>query len=163
MNLESIALWGFVATVFLSTIMAAGQGLGFSRMSLPFLLGTVFTVDQRRATVIGFAIHFFNGWLFALFYALVFEQLCRAGWWLGALVGLLQAMAVLVMLMPILPHLHPHMADEHRGPEPTRALEPPGFLALNYGRQTPLITVLAHLIYGATLGAFYELACLAQL
>lgn len=161
MNLASIALWGFVATVFLSTIMAAGQGLGLSRMSLPYLLGTAFTLDQRRATVVGFAIHFSNGWLFALFYAFVFEALCRASWWFGALVGLLQAVAVLVMLMPILPNLHPHMANEHRGPEPTRALEPPGFLALNYGRQTPLIAILAHLVYGATLGGLYELACTA--
>jgi hypothetical protein len=50
------------------------------------------------------------------------------------------------------------MASEQRGPEPTRELEPPGFMALNYGRQTPLITILAHLVYGGILGAFYQLA-----
>lgn len=161
MNLSSILLWGFVATVFLSTTMAAGQGLGLSRMSLPYLLGTVFTVDHRRAVLVGFALHFSNGWLFALFYALIFENLCRADWLLGAVIGLLQALVVLVMLMPILPNLHPHMANEHRGPEPTRALEPPGFLALNYGRQTPAITLLAHLLYGGILGAFYQLSCMS--
>jgi len=36
------------------------------------------------------------------------------------------------------------MASEQRGPEPTRALEPPGVLALNYGRQTPVVTLVAH-------------------
>jgi hypothetical protein len=36
-------------------------------------------------------------------------------------------------------------------------LQPPGFLALNYGRRTPLVTVAAHLLYGAILGAFYRL------
>jgi hypothetical protein len=50
------------------------------------------------------------------------------------------------------------MASEQRGPEPTRQLEPPGFMALNYGRRTPLLTLLAHLVYGAIIGAFYRLA-----
>jgi len=38
-----------------------------------------------------------------------------------------------------------------------RQLEPPGFLALNYGFQTPASVVVAHLIFGASLGAFYAL------
>lgn len=58
--------------------------------------------------------------------------------------------------MPLLPSVHPSMASEHRGPEPTRALEPPGFLALNYGRSTPVITVAAHVVYGIVLGALYR-------
>ena len=36
-----------------------------------------------------------------------------------------------------------------------RQLAPPGFLALNYGYQTPLIVLAAHLAFGAILGAFY--------
>jgi len=158
LNLASIFLWGFVATVFLTTLMAAGQGLGLSRMSLPFMLGTLFTADRDRAMVIGFVFHFVNGWVFALFYALVFENLGRTGWWLGGIVGLIQGLSVLIALMPILPAIHPRMASEHRGPEPTRALEPPGFMALNYGRQTPLITLFAHVVYGAIIGGFYRLA-----
>ena len=69
----------------------------------------------------------------------------------------MHALIVLIAIMPLLPSVHPRMASEHRGPEPTRQLEPPGFMALNYGRQTPLITVAAHLLYGAVLGAFYKL------
>lgn len=153
----SIALWGFVATVFLTTLMAAGQGLGLSRMSLPFMLGTVFTPDRDRAMVIGFAFHFINGWLFAFFYAVIFEDLGLTGWLLGGGIGLMQGLTVLILLMPILPFLHPRMASEHRGPEPTRALEPPGFMALNYGRQTPGITLIAHIGYGAILGGCYRL------
>jgi len=53
--------------------------------------------------------------------------------------------------------MHPRMASEQQGPTPTRQLEPPGFLALNYGRRTPLSVLLAHLVYGAILGAFYRL------
>ncbi|HEY9514243.1 MAG TPA: hypothetical protein VIQ74_01085 [Gemmatimonadaceae bacterium] len=158
MNIASVLLWGFVATVVLTTMLSAGQGLGLSRMSIPFIVGTMFTPDRSRAGMIGFLVHFVNGWIFALLYALAFESWHRATWWLGAGIGLVHGLAVLVALMPVLPGFHPRMASEQRGPEPTRELEPPGFMALNYGRQTPLITILAHLVYGGILGAFYQLA-----
>ena len=156
MDLESVVLGGFLATLLLTTLLAAAQGLGWSRMSLPFLLGTMFTPDRHRAMVIGFAFHFANGWVFALLYAWIFEFTGRAGWFLGAMLGFGQSLFVLITLMPILPNLHPRMASEHQGPEPTRALEPPGFLALNYGRMTPLVTVLAHFLYGGVIGYVYQ-------
>jgi hypothetical protein len=34
-------------------------------------------------------------------------------------------------------------------------LQPPGFLALNYGKRTPLVTVVAHIVYGAIVAAAY--------
>ena len=37
-------------------------------------------------------------------------------------------------------------------------LEPPGFLLLNYGRQTLAATVVAHVAYGAIVGGFIGLA-----
>jgi hypothetical protein len=40
---------------------------------------------------------------------------------------------------------------------PTRRLEPPSFLALNYGQRTPFSVLLAQVAYGAVLGAFYRL------
>ena len=48
------------------------------------------------------------------------------------------------------------MASITSGPTPTRHLEPPGFMALNYGKQTPLSVIVAHVAYGAILGAFYR-------
>ena len=142
----------------LATCLAASQGLGLSRMSLPLMLGAAFTGDRRRANVYGFALHFVNGWLFALVYALVFESWRRATWWLGAILGLAQALFILAAVMPLLPYVHRRMATEEFGPNPTRQLEPPGFMALNYGRHTPVATIIAHLLYGAILGAFYSLA-----
>jgi len=156
MNVGSMLLWGFVATIVLTTIMSAAQGLGFSRMSMPFIVGTMFTPDRTRADMIGFVAHLVNGWIFAVVYALAFESWGRATWWLGAAIGLVHGLAVLVALMPVLPGLHPRMASEERGPEPTRALEPPGFMALHYGRRTPLVTIAAHMAYGAILGGFYH-------
>jgi hypothetical protein len=158
MNLPSILLWGFVGTMALTTIMSASQGLGLSRMSIPFMLGTMFTSDRGRAGVVGFLVHLLNGWIFAFLYALAFESWHRAAWWLGAGIGLVHGLVVLIALMPLLPGFHPRMASEHQGPEPTRELEPPGFMALHYGRRTPLVALVAHLVYGGILGAFYRLA-----
>jgi hypothetical protein len=47
------------------------------------------------------------------------------------------------------------MASKHHGPTPTRQLEPPGFMGLNYGQSTPVLTFVAHVLYGVLLGAFY--------
>jgi hypothetical protein len=146
---------GLFATAVMTTLMSGSQGLGLSRMSLPFLLGSFFTPDRNRANVAGFCIHFFNGWVFSLLYALGFATVGRVNWWLGGIFGLSQGLFVLTALMPLLPSLHPRMATEDYGPTPTRQLEPPGFLALNYGRRTPLITLGAHLAYGALFGALY--------
>lgn len=158
MNWGSIALWGFVATIVLTSIMVAAQQLHLTRMSLPLMLGTMLTPNRDRAPLIGAGVHLINGWLFAMLYALAFESWGRTGWWLGAGIGLVHVSFVLLVGMQLLPSLHPRMASEHHGPSPTRQLQPPGVAALHYGRRTPVATVIAHLAYGAILGAFYTLS-----
>jgi hypothetical protein len=44
------------------------------------------------------------------------------------------------------------MASARAGPRSTAALEPPGLLGVNYGLQTPAVTIAAHLAYGCALG-----------
>jgi hypothetical protein len=41
-------------------------------------------------------------------------------------------------------------------PQMIEQLEPPGFWGLNYGLQTPLVVLAAHLAFGAILGFFYR-------
>jgi hypothetical protein len=157
MNRGGAVLWGFVGTIVLTGLMSATQGFGLTRISLPYMLGSMFTADRDRAKIVGFGLHLFIGWLFALIYAAAFESWRRATWWLGMLIGLVHGSFVLLAGMPLLPGLHPRMASEQHGPTPTRQLEPPGFLALNYGRQTPVSMLLAHLAFGLILGTFYRL------
>lgn len=157
MNAGSALLWGFVGTVILTLVMSAARTLHLSRMSMPFLLGTMFTPDRNRARLVGFLMHLVNGWIFAFVYVLAFESWGRAEWWLGAGIGLVHALFVLVAAMPLMPSMHPRMASEERGPEPTRQLQPPGVLARNYGYGTSIAAILAHLAYGAVLGGFYRL------
>lgn len=147
---------GFVGTVVLTSLLAASQAIGLTRINLPFLLGTMFTPDRERARLVGFGVHLVNGWLFATIYAAAFERLGRATWCLGAAIGLVHSLFVLLAAMPALPSLHPRMASEEQGPTPTRQLQPPGFMAVNYGRRTPLSAVVAHLAYGAILGMLYR-------
>jgi hypothetical protein len=156
-NVGSWLLWGFVATIVLTTIMAGSQSLGLTRMNIPYLLGTMFTANRDRAKVLGVGIHLVMGWLFALLYAAAFHAWGVATWWHGAVIGLVHSTFLLVVGMPVLPGIHPRMASEQHGPTPTRQLEPPGLLALHYGVRTPISVVLAHLIYGMILGAFYRI------
>ncbi len=155
-DLGGVVLGGFVGTVVLTTLMSASQGLGLTRMSLPYMLGTMVTPNRDRARLIGFLMHALNGWVFATAYVAAFHRWRRATWWLGAAIGLVHALFVLVVAMSLLPGLHPRMASEQQGPSPTRELEPPGFMARNYGYRTPLTVVLAHLVYGGVLGWFYR-------
>jgi hypothetical protein len=154
-NWGSWLLWGFAATVVLTTVMAGGQGLGLTRMSLPNILGTMFTPSRDHAKLIGFGVHLGNGWVFSLIYVTTFHALGKATWWLGGLIGLVHAAFVLSPGMRILPGLHPRMASEQQGPTVARQLEPPGFLAMNYGFATPLSVLFAHLAFGAIVGGFY--------
>ena len=152
-----LILWGFLATVVMTTILEGSQGLGFSRMSLPFLVGTFFTGQRRWAYVGGFVVYVVGGWLFALFYFFLFASVGIYTWWFGALAGLLHGVFLLVCGLPLLPFVHPRMASEYHGAMEIRQLEPPGFLALNYGFATPFTTLLGQLVYGVTLGGFVQL------
>jgi hypothetical protein len=156
MNWNSWLVWGFAGTVVLTTLMAASQRLRMTRMNIPFLLGTIFTPNRDRAKPIGVAVHLLNGWLFSLIYVAAFHAMGQPTAWFGVLIGAVHALFVLVVGMPILPGLHPRMASEQQGPTEVRQLEPPGFLGLHYGIQTPISVVLAHLVFGAILGGFYR-------
>lgn len=156
MNWGNITLWGFAATVVLTGLMMTAQRVGLSRMSIPFLVGTIFTPDRRHAQLLGAMAHMANGWLFALLYGAFFQSLGRASILIGAIFGLVQGLFVLTTVMPLMPSLNRRMATEHQGPALQKRIQPPGFMALNYGRSTPVATLIAHIVYGAILGAFYH-------
>lgn len=154
MNIENILLWGFAATLILTTIMSASKPLGITRMDLPFILGTIFTSNRNRASWLGFLMHLMLGWIFALIYAAAFRSADISTWWFGLVIGFVHGAFVLAAGLQFVSTFHPRMAQPYHGPTPTRQLEPPGFFALNYGKGTPLVTIAAHLVYGGVLGTF---------
>ncbi len=150
---------GLVGTLVLTTLLRAASELGLTRMDLPFLLGTAFTSDRVTAKAIGYALHFGFGLVFALFYYAVFLVIDASGFLLGALFGLIHALFAGTALVNILlPVVNPRMGTGFTAAGSTPLLEPPGFLLLNYGRRTPLATLVAHVVYGAIVGGFVSLA-----
>lgn len=156
MNWLSWIIWGFGATAVLTGIMAGSQGLGYTRMDLPYMIGTMFTADRDRAKVYGIALHMVNGLVFSLIYIGAFHATGLYHFAFGALIGAVHALFILVAAMPAMPGMHPRMASELRGPTVVRGLEPPGFLGRNYGSRTPLFGFVAHVVFGAILGGFYR-------
>jgi hypothetical protein len=114
------------------------------------------TPDPDRARVAGFFLHLGFGQCFALGYAACFVLLDSATWWIGGLLGLLHGLVALTVLIPMLAGVHPRMASSRTGPESVAVLEPPGLVGLNYGPQTPLVALAAHLAYGIALGALLQ-------
>jgi len=146
---------GFVGTLVLTTALAAGSQLRVTRMDVPFLLGTAFTDDRMRARVVGYALHFLAGLAFALVYYAAFVVLGRAGWALGLAFGFVHALfSGTTLVNVLLPAVHPRMGTPSSAADSSPLLEAPGFMLLNYGRATPVLTILGHLAYGAIVGAF---------
>jgi hypothetical protein len=150
---------GFIGTLVLTTALRTANELGLTRIDLPFLLGTAVTRDRPRAKALGYLMHLAAGELFALVYFAIFAATETSGWALGALLGLLHGIVSSTALVNILlPAVHPRMGNELTAANSSPLLEPPGFLLRNYGRGTPIATLLAHIAYGAIVGGFASIA-----
>ena len=135
---------GMVATLVLTTMLTGATALRLTRVDIPFLLGTAFSANRDRAKVIGYGLHFVSGVVFAGGYWAVFHVIGEVTW--------------TVLVNVLLPVVHPRMGTPFSAANTTPLLEPPGFMLLNYGRATPLLTVAAHMIYGAIVAEIIRLA-----
>jgi hypothetical protein len=159
-----VSIWGavaggFVGTLVLTTVLRAASEAGLTRMDLPFLLGTAFTGDRIRAKALGYLLHFVAGQVFALIYFAVFTAIDESSWWLGALFGLVHGLfAGTALVNLVLPLVHPRMATDLTAAPAVARLERPGFMMVNYGLRTPLVSLAAHIAYGALVGGFVSLA-----
>jgi uncharacterized membrane protein YagU involved in acid resistance len=155
-----MTLWGALAggavgTIVLTSGLRVAQELGWTRMDIPLLLGTVFTDNRSRASVIGYLVHFANGLVFALGYYGIFRAVGHAGWGFGAVLGVVHAAFSGGALVTILlPAVHPRMGTPWSDAEETPLLEAPGFMLANYGRRTAIWTLIVHVAYGAIVGGF---------
>lgn len=154
---STLVLWGLVATTAMAGVMQLAQGLGLSRMSLTFMLGSAFSGRRDVAAVLGFVLYVLGGWAFAFLYYALLSSLEIETWWMGTVLGFTHGAFLLVCAMPLLPFVHPRMASEFHGATALRQLEPPGFLATNYGYQTPVAALVAQMVYGGVLGACLQI------
>jgi hypothetical protein len=154
-SIQGALAGGVIGTFVLTTVLRAASELGLTRVDLPFLLGTAVTEDRARAKAIGYVAHFGVGALGALGYYLVFLAIDSSGWLLGAALGfahgVFSATAVVNILLPV---VHPRMGKPWTDASSSPLIEAPSFLMLNYGPATPLVSTIAHILYGAMVGGF---------
>src|SRR5437870_3290787 len=144
---------GFMGTLVLTSVLRGASEMGITRMDLAFLLGTTVTENRRKAKAIGYLFHFLLGMLFALVYGTFFVIIGQSSWWLGALVGAVHACFIATVVVNVLlPAVHPRIGTPDSAANEIALIEPPGFLMLNYGRNTFLVTLVAHIAYGAIVG-----------
>jgi len=110
-TMQSLVLWGLVATTAMATILQASQGLGLSRMSLTFLLGSAFSGNRSWATIVGFTLYMLVVGCSPLrtFCSSAASDYTRGG--LGPSLGLVHGTFILVCAIPLLPYIHPRMAS----------------------------------------------------
>ena len=150
----TVLVAGFIGTVVLTTMLRSASQLGWTRMDLAFLLGTAMTDHRQKAQALGYFVHFVLGLAFAFIYAACFWAIGASTWWVGALLGALHALFVSTVLVNVLlPVVHPRMGTSDTAANDVALIEPPGFLMLNYGRNTFFVTLAAHVAFGAIVGA----------
>jgi hypothetical protein len=151
--ISSALAGGIIGTLAMATIIKAASELGVTRMDLALLLGTTVTENRRKARAVGYFFYFVIGAGFAVAYGELFAIIGRSSWQLGALLGALHAVFTSTVLVSVLlPVVHPRMATPDTAANEITLIEPPGFLMLNYGRNTFLVTLAAHIVYGALVG-----------
>lgn len=157
MNIWAAVVGGLAGTLILTTVLRAATELRLTRIDLPFLLGTALTPSRRHAKAIGYVAHFSFGILFALGYFALFVTLGTSGPVLGAVLGVAQAaFAGTALVNVLLPIVHPRMGSGFSSSKDRTLLEEPGFMMRNYGRATPLVGLVAHVLYGAIVGTFVQ-------
>lgn len=158
----ALAVWGFVASAAMATLLEGAQLSGYTRMSMPFLFGALVTGNRRWAIILGYALYLLGGWVFAVVYALCLQTLHVSGAGSGAAIGFVLALGhglfLIAVFLPLLPYIHPRLASDYDGVHALARIEPPGPFGLNYGWATPLATVLAQALFGIVFGLGYGAA-----
>jgi hypothetical protein len=159
MSLWAALAGGFAGTLVLTTVLRTATELTWTRIDLPFLLGTAVTANRAAAKAAGYAAHFLFGLVFAAGYYALFLALGRHDWWIGSLFGLAHGVfAGTVLINVLLPLVHPRMGTPESDATVVALLEPPGFLARNYGPQTGIVGLVAHILYGTIIALFLSAA-----
>jgi hypothetical protein len=147
-----VLIWGFIATLVMTSVLFISQNVGWSRLNMPVLLGSFFSPHRREANVLGYLMYMLGGELFAFVYYLIFSVIGGSSGWIGGLAGMIHGILLLALALPMLPYIHPRVASLYEAPDSDKTLEPPGFLGLHYGYLTPLTVMVAQTAYGVLLG-----------
>lgn len=139
-------LFGVLGAAAISVLSAVMRGLGLP-ISIELLLGTLFGLQPGGAAFgLGLALHLAMGGLFGVLYGFLFERVWDHG---GATTGMLLAVihaALIGIAVGLTPQFHPLVPQQMADPGPY-------FSGL--GVAGVITFFLAHLVYGAIVGAGY--------
>ena len=142
-------VWGGAATVVLTVAMSVGKQMGMTRLdSLELLGSTVAQPDTRHARVLGGIIRLSTGAMLAVAWAYTMELFNWEAYWLTGLFWGALLWGLAALMMTGIGVVHPSI---RRGNHPD-----PGPAATNYGKMTPLSSLVGYLLYGLTIGLFYN-------
>src|SRR5436190_8171532 len=97
-----ILVWGFIGTLVMTSLLFISQNVGWSRLNMPYLLGSFFTGARHESNVLGFLLYMLGGWLFAFLYYLIFSAAGGSNWWIGGMTGFVHATLLLALALPML-------------------------------------------------------------
>jgi hypothetical protein len=162
---------GLVATLVMTAMMQMATRGGMTDMPpMPLVLGSMVSGDRKTATTIGGLLHFvmMGTVVFGIVYGSLFTAFDDDSWWVGLLIGVVHALIVGVMFMPMMPKMHPRMSVQPVGagtPDDGRTVAvddrgevtvaAPGVLGKNWGAMTPAGFVMGHAVYGLVLALIY--------
>jgi uncharacterized membrane protein YagU involved in acid resistance len=158
---------GLVATLVMSPLMRMASAMGMTQMPpMPLVTGAMISGDRRTAVSAGIAIHYvmMGTVVFGLIYAVIFAAAGSASVLTGLLVGLVHAVVVGAMAMPVMPAMHPRMGHQPvtvgagvGQPDTGEVqLSSPGFFGVRWGAMTPMGLVIGHLVYGLVVALVYQ-------
>lgn len=142
-------IWGIVATMAFTLFSMMGKAMGMTRMDLLDLLGSMVTTPGTSTSrMTGAVMHHMNGALLAIAWAYGVALLNLPANWLTAMEWGVILWLLALLMMTTVGSVHPAIK---RGEQ-----EDPGPAATNFGKMTPLGSLMGHLVYGLVLGLLYQ-------
>lgn len=139
---------GVTAGLIMTVGAALARALEVSKLNVELLIGSVVGSTGEGAWILGLAIHLLASGLIGMAYGAAFRNLNRSGALVGAAFGLFHWIVSGAML-GALPSLHPMVPE---------AIAYPGYYASALGLGSAVVTLLLHSVFGAALGALYDVA-----
>lgn len=114
--------------------------MGFPKMDIIGMLGTMFTRPGTGATVLGAVVHFMMGAIFAIIYVILWTNVMGNSTWLwGLIFGIVHGI-VAIIVMPMMKGMHPR--PEHAN--------------IEMGSMTVIGMLMGHAIFGLVVALVYS-------
>lgn len=118
MVLSAAILAGLIGTVIFTIILYAAPTMGFPKMDIIGMIGTMAAEPGGAARAVGVIGHLIMGIVFAIIYALIWAAGVGSVTWVWGLVfGLVHGLGVALVGMPMMVSIHPRSPEREGGPK----------------------------------------------